>query len=445
MILIRGLSPNAAYLRLLQIAVSNSFTLEQSRIGPFFDLGHVVVEMDEGERISLLEGRGTNPVFAVVEAAWLLSGSNELAPLQQILSNYGKFSDDGKTLNGAYGYRLRHYFGIDQIEAAVEQLRSHPDSRRTVMSMYAPDDLGKASADIPCNTQVICRIENGRLALTVINRSNDLWLGVPYNWFVFRALQVLLSSKLGIRPGLQRHISTCMHLYQRDVDEARKVARQNTMSSIQRTEGSTTSMDMDRFLLDVPALASGNFEAVCSAEISNLLSRYKGNRDSSAEVADSDPLEKRQSLDLAFDQWIATRKLSKENALIMTSKNTYPDSSVHLSLQKWIFSEPVEMVLSSLKVAATNVQPLIPALLSKTLPQGVQVNVDEANIENVSGHIVLGLILGSLDPMLGNSRMGDMLKERLQDLATRMQLPAQAICAHEVPVEELKRVFVHVL
>ena len=69
MIVIRGLSPNASYLRLLSLATQQEWPLEASRVGPCRDLGAVTVELDGGERTIFLSGRGWNPAFALVEAA----------------------------------------------------------------------------------------------------------------------------------------------------------------------------------------------------------------------------------------------------------------------------------------------------------------------------------------------------------------------------------------
>jgi Thymidylate synthase len=149
MIVIRGLSPNASYLRLLSLATQQEWPLEASRVGPCRDLGAVTVELDGGERTIFLSGRGWNPAFALVEAAWVLAGRNDVKSLTKFIANFGQFSDDGQTLHGAYGYRLRHYFGHDQLDAAVAELKANPESRRVVMSLYAPGDLGQHSKTFP--------------------------------------------------------------------------------------------------------------------------------------------------------------------------------------------------------------------------------------------------------------------------------------------------------
>src|SRR5690606_5311325 len=147
--------------------------------------------------------RDCNPFFHLFEAMWMLAGRNDLAPLQYFVSTFGQFSDDGKTLNGAYGYRWRNaesshevinedYGGlgtvpgievdrVDQLNVIIEELRKNPDSRRCVLQMWnVQDDLMKISksADVCCNTNCYFLITDGKLDMTVCNRSNDMVLGM---------------------------------------------------------------------------------------------------------------------------------------------------------------------------------------------------------------------------------------------------------------------------
>lgn len=180
---------NYNYLSALKIAVEPSRKIDSSRVGPVINIGQAYFEIEKNDpRLIFLSSRKINPVFAIVEGAWVLRGDNRLAPLQNEISDYAKFSDDGETLFGAYGFRLRKKFGLDQLREAINLLKNDPETRRVVLSMYSPDDLTIISKDIPCNTSFFLKIVDGALDITVINRSNDLYLGIPYNIFVFGLL-----------------------------------------------------------------------------------------------------------------------------------------------------------------------------------------------------------------------------------------------------------------
>lgn len=212
------------YLSLLDIGLSQKKSASESRIGEMIDLGPTVFELAPG-KIQLLDlnARAINPYLAVVEAAWILSGSQTLKPLQFVASVFNKFSDDGSTLHGAYGHRLRHHTGVDLIDKAIQGLRTNPTSRRIVLPIYSSSDVSAQSNDVPCNISIMMRIIDDALDFTVINRSNDLIYGVPYNCFSFSLLHYYIAAKIGVSVGTQRHFSNCMHIYVKNREFAAKI------------------------------------------------------------------------------------------------------------------------------------------------------------------------------------------------------------------------------
>ena len=53
--------------------------------------------------------------------------------------------------------------------------------------------------------------------MTTYMRSNDLWMGFPYDVFQFTNMQVLMSMELGVELGTYTHISGSLHLYKRNL------------------------------------------------------------------------------------------------------------------------------------------------------------------------------------------------------------------------------------
>lgn len=216
----------------------------ESRVGNCFDLGTAYISVNNQScGLPFVKGRGLNIFFAIMEAAWILSGSNKLSPLEEIISNYHKFSDDKETLNGAYGYRIFNTFGFNQLEAVIEELRNKPNSRRAVISLYSADDLNKSeSLDIPCNLSILFKIRSNKLEMTVLNRSNDAYKGIPYNLFVFRAIQYYVAKKLSLSLGEQRHFTDSLHLYEEDFSEVSRI--------IESANSDAINIELDLILFD---------------------------------------------------------------------------------------------------------------------------------------------------------------------------------------------------
>lgn len=249
MIFFSSKSTNLLYYKILEYAYQANLPFSESRVGAVKDLGPACYELVEDDiRLLFLNGRGFNPFFALAEFSWLISGNNLVKPLSFYISDYKKFSDDGSTLNGAYGYRLRHYFQLDQIDSAINILKKDSSSRRVVLTMWDVEDLGSISLDVPCNTAAYLKIRDNKLNITVTCRSNDLYLGVPYNIVIFYLLQKYIANALGVEIGTQMHYADSLHLYERDIESVKSVLSQNNLSGITETSSSFNDGWAERFL-----------------------------------------------------------------------------------------------------------------------------------------------------------------------------------------------------
>lgn len=189
-----------------------------SRNGPMIELPEPVttVYRNPRERVVFDPARDCNPFLHFFESLWMLSGSDDLKFMQHFTGNLDQFSDDGRTLNGAYGYRWRNWFGYDQIDEAIEILKKDPMSRRVVVSMWdgTRDLQNQSSKDLPCNTQVVFRLRNGVLDMTVYNRSNDaVWGAYGANAVHFSFLQEYVACSIGATVGAYRQVSNSLHIY----------------------------------------------------------------------------------------------------------------------------------------------------------------------------------------------------------------------------------------
>jgi thymidylate synthase len=183
------------------------------------------------ERVLLNVARDANPFFHLYESLWMLTGRNDIAPLCYYNSRYQEFSDDGKTANGAYGYRWRNakvydhspIEAVDQLDILINHLKDKMASRRAVLQMWnVEDDLLKidTSKDVCCNLSVCFSLhpELGdfyqRLDMTVFNRSNDLiWGMLGANVVHFSILQEYIAARLGAKVGVYNQITNNLHVY----------------------------------------------------------------------------------------------------------------------------------------------------------------------------------------------------------------------------------------
>ena len=191
--------------------------LAESRNGPVirFPSPTLIEVFEPRERVLFWPPRDANPFFHFMESLWMLNGQNDLATLAHYNRRMENYSDDGVSLHGAYGHRWRYAHGFDQLPLIIKELKADPTSRRCVLSMWSPSrDLGEGLKDHPCNTHAYFDIEEGRLNLTVCNRSNDLvWGAFGANIVHFTVLQEVMAAMVGVTVGRYNVMTNNLHLY----------------------------------------------------------------------------------------------------------------------------------------------------------------------------------------------------------------------------------------
>lgn len=152
--------------------------------------------------------------YAVGELLWYLSGSNKLSAIKRYSKAWESLSDDGETVNSAYGYRIGKQFGFNQWEYVKELLKKDPNTRQAII--HIKDASNKPTKDTPCTVSLQFLLRDGKLNLTTYMRSNDIWLGFPYDVFSFTCLQILMANELDVEIGEYTHIAGSLHLYARN-------------------------------------------------------------------------------------------------------------------------------------------------------------------------------------------------------------------------------------
>lgn len=158
--------------------------------------------------------------YAIGELLWYLSGNNNLKEIQKYTKAWDRMSDDGETVNSNYGHCIQHKYGFDQWEYVKEMLTKNPNSRQAVIHIKEANN--NSSKDVNCTVCCQFFIRDNKLYMTTYMRSNDIWMGFPYDVFQFTAMQILLSMQLGVELGTYTHIAGSLHMYKRDYITAKE-------------------------------------------------------------------------------------------------------------------------------------------------------------------------------------------------------------------------------
>lgn len=160
--------------------------------------------------------------FALAELVWIMCGEDRSDIINYWNPCLPQYAGRGTHYYGAYGKRIRSHFGFDQLKKAYIALQGCPESRQVVIQIFDaqkdfPVEDGKPrNEDIPCNVCSLLKIRDNRLEWTQILRSNDVFLGLPYNFVQFMSIQEILAGWLNIEVGTYNHYSDSLHLYAND-------------------------------------------------------------------------------------------------------------------------------------------------------------------------------------------------------------------------------------
>lgn len=203
------------YRRLLRKRGSTDITPHK---GPATEINGVLLQI-RNPRARLSRTEKKNTLFSCLgEFLWYIAGSDNLDFIKYYISRYSDFSDDQRTIYGAYGPRLFALNGkVDQVGNVIKTLRENRDSRRAVIQLFRgedlEDDVASRRKDLPCTCTLQFTIRNHQLNLMVMMRSNDAYWGLPHDVFAFTMLQELVARSVGVEIGPYKHAVGSLHFY----------------------------------------------------------------------------------------------------------------------------------------------------------------------------------------------------------------------------------------
>ena len=180
------------------------------------------INLDEG--FPLLTTKEISWKNIVIENLWFLSGELHIRLLKKHGCKFwNHWADKEGYVPSAYGNFWRK-FPIhgnekynDQVRYVLDTLQKNPNSRRMVISAWAPGNA--QTSDLPpCHLMFIFNVQydkqnKPRLCVHLTQRSCDVALGVPYNIAGYSFLLHLFAHLSGMKVGTFGHSLVDAHIY----------------------------------------------------------------------------------------------------------------------------------------------------------------------------------------------------------------------------------------
>jgi len=173
------------------------------------------------------------------ELLWFLEGSNDDNRLKALngsektiwtdnaQADYwkpkAKFDGD---LGRIYGVQWRKWQTtdgriVDQIKDAVEKIKKSPSDRRIIVTAWNPGEVDQMALP-PCHMLFQFFVADGKLSLHMVQRSCDMFLGVPFNIASYSLLLHMMAQVTGTAADECILTLNDAHIYHEHFDAVRE-------------------------------------------------------------------------------------------------------------------------------------------------------------------------------------------------------------------------------
>jgi len=168
----------------------------------------------------------------IYELLWFLRGDTNIKYLNDHgVTIWDEWADGKGELGPIYGKQWVRWETVDgqkinQIAQAVDLLKNSPESRRIMVSAWNVGDLqavikDKKAAPPACNSLFQLYVQDGHLSCLNYMRSNDIFLGAPFNIAQYALLTMMMAQAAGLKLGEYIHTNGDAHIYKNHFEQVK--------------------------------------------------------------------------------------------------------------------------------------------------------------------------------------------------------------------------------
>lgn len=191
--------------------LTNKILSEGARVGntlALFNCGFYITAPTD--RWILTPWRKWSDKYAEREWEWYLSADRKVTEIKKYAPIWDRMHSGDDIVNSNYGWQWGRN---NQLDYVIDELKRDRNTRRAFLTIFDGKDHADYRHDTPCTLSVGFDLYDGKLNMTVIMRSNDLWYGFCNDQYCFSRLQEYVANVLDIPVGTYYHFAANMHLY----------------------------------------------------------------------------------------------------------------------------------------------------------------------------------------------------------------------------------------
>lgn len=130
-------------------------------------------------------------------------------------------------LGNVYGKQWRSWEGADgqaydQIQYIIDEIKRNPNSRRLLCNSWSASEL-ESQLLPPCHYAFQFYVTEGKLSCLFNMRSNDVFLGLPFNIASYALLTHLIAHECGLEVGELIYTGADVHIYSNHVEQVKEL------------------------------------------------------------------------------------------------------------------------------------------------------------------------------------------------------------------------------
>ncbi|HEY9577406.1 MAG TPA: thymidylate synthase, partial [Pseudobacillus sp.] len=150
----------------------------------------------------------------------------QLAIYQEKVLHDDAFAQKFGDLGNVYGKQWRSWEGADgevydQIQYIIDEIKRNPDSRRLLCNAWSASELKNQQLP-PCHYAFQFYVVDGKLNCMFNMRSNDVFLGLPFNIASYALLTHLIAHECGLGVGELIYTGADVHIYSNHIEQVEK-------------------------------------------------------------------------------------------------------------------------------------------------------------------------------------------------------------------------------
>jgi thymidylate synthase len=191
------------------------------------------LKIDVSKYFPLITGRKMFQKTFDTEFEWFINGETNIQRFRDAnVKIWDAWADENGDLGPVYGHQMRNFNdqNIDQMQTLIKNLIDDPDSRRHIISLWNPAQLDQMRLP-PCYLYFQFFVNYDKLNMFVVQRSGDLFLGIPYDVALFTKVLLYVAEKVNLKANWLEVSIVDAHIYDNQSDAIHKYLLEPTFDT----------------------------------------------------------------------------------------------------------------------------------------------------------------------------------------------------------------------